>query len=97
MTSSRYKVQSRHKTELTPFLEGKQKMKEFDVVACDPRFRNKETTFRSVPASRLFQDEHGQSYLYINPSYPRVEVITATLVDADKDFYYFNKYGTANE
>ncbi len=72
-------------------------MKEFDVVACDPRFRNKETTFRSVPASRLFQDEHGQTYLYINPTYPSVEVITATLVDADKGESYFAKYGTAGE
>ncbi len=72
-------------------------MKEFDVVACDPRFRNKETTFRSIPASRLFQDESGQTYLYINPAYPSVEVITATLVDADKYRSYFTKYGTAGE
>ncbi len=72
-------------------------MKEFDVVACDPRYNNKETTFRSVPASRLFQDEHGQSYLYINPTYASVEVITATLVDADNGRSYFTKYGTAGE
>lgn len=71
--------------------------KHFDVLACDPRFGHKETTFRSIPASRLFHDQHGETYLYINPSYPRVEVITETLVDADKGRSYFDKYGTANE
>ena len=71
-------------------------MKEFDVLAIDPRY-GKEVTFRSVPASRLFQDQSGETYLYINPSYPRAEVITATLVDADNGRSYFDNYGTAGE
>jgi hypothetical protein len=71
-------------------------MKSFDVVACDPRYNNKETTFRSVPASRLFHNQDGETYLYINPSYPSVEVITATMV-VDKGRSYFDKYGTAGE
>ena len=72
-------------------------MKEFDVVACDPRYRNVETTFRSVPASRLKQNDSGELRLYINDFYPSVEVITATAVDADKGRSYFDKYGTAGE
>lgn len=72
-------------------------MKEFDVVACDPRFNNKETTFRSVPDSRLFQNDSGETRLFINNFYPSVEVITATLVDANKGRSYFTKYGTAGE
>ena len=72
-------------------------MKEFDVVACDPRFRNRETTFRSVPASRLSQNDSGETRLFINNFYPSVEVITATLVDANKGRSYFTKYGTAGE
>ena len=72
-------------------------MKEFDVVACDPRYNNKETTFRSVQSSRLSQNDSGEIRLYINDFYPSVEVITATLVDADKGRSYFEKYGTAGE
>jgi len=71
--------------------------KHFDVLACDPRFGHKETTFRSVPASQLKQNDSGETRLFINNFYPSVEVITATLVDADNGRSYFDKYGTANE
>jgi len=72
-------------------------MKSFDVVANDPRHGGRETTFRSVPASRLKQNDSGETRLFINNFYPSVEVITATLVDADKGRSYFAKYGTAGE
>jgi hypothetical protein len=71
-------------------------MKSFDVVANDPRHGNKETTFRSVPASRLKQNDSGETRFYINDFYPSVEVITATMV-VDKGRSYFDKYGTAGE
>ncbi len=71
--------------------------KHFDVLACDTRFGHKETTFRSVPASQLKQNHSGETRMFLNSFYPSVEVITATLVDADKGRSYFDKYGTANE
>lgn len=71
--------------------------KQFDVLAIDPRYNNRETTFRSVPASQLSQNDSGETTLFINHFYPAIEVITATLVNADNGRSYFDKYGTANE
>ena len=72
-------------------------MKSFDVVACDPRYNNKETTFRSVDGSQLFQNDSGETRMFLNNFYPSVEVITSTLVDSDNGRSYFTKYGTAGE
>lgn len=72
-------------------------MKEFDVTCIDPTWNNREVTHRSVPADRLFQNDSGETRMFLNNFYPSVEVITATLVDAAKDRSYFEKYGTAGE
>ena len=72
-------------------------MKSFDVIAIDPRYNNKETTFRSVESSQLFQNDSGETRMFLNNFYPSIEVITSTLVDADNGRSYFEKYGTAGE
>lgn len=72
-------------------------MKEFDVTCIDPTWNNREVTHRSVPADRLFQNDSGETRMFLNNFYPSVEVITATLVDANKGRSYFEKYGTAGE
>jgi len=74
-------------------------MKKFDVLAIDPT-TGRETTFRSIHADQLFDNEHGETRFRFNHYYDNVETISVTEVPQakiDADLAYFTKYGTANE
>ena len=74
-------------------------VKKFNVIAIDPT-NNQQTTFESVHADQLFQNEDGETRFRYNHHHNNVEVITATEIPQSKidaDAAYFAQHGTASE